>query len=242
MRRGGGRPWELPALAAGVVAVAAAALGIAVATAPQAGRQPATASAGTVDAARDPTAAANEDAEHRHHLGPATEVDLAPRVQRRLDRQLAAARRAVKGIETAADAMARGYRIATVDLPFLGVHYLRRAYLDLPFSPSRPTHLIFPSDAPDAPLVGLMYYIEHDGEPEGFAGPNDHWHRHLAACLSGGIMIALDDITDELCAEMGGVMTPLPAEYERRWMLHVWAVPGIENPWGMFADGSPALA
>lgn len=82
-----------------------------------------------------------------------------------------------------------------MDLAYLGVHYMNPAYVGKPFDPARPTHLVFGSDAPDAELVGLMYYIDRPGSPStGFAGPNDAWHRHLEACMGDGLMLALDDI------------------------------------------------
>ena len=30
-----------------------------------------------------------------------------------------------------------------------------------------------------------MYYAMGNTAPEGFAGPNDHWHRHSNVCLKG---------------------------------------------------------
>jgi hypothetical protein len=180
---------------------------------------------------------------HLHVPGFASEVAVSDDTQRELDAQLAAARRSVKGIVTTADAEARGYVPVTLDLAFLGVHYLKPEYLDRPFAPDRPTHLIFDRDGPEGRLIGLMYYVETGGDaPEGFAGPNDSWHNHQAACMGDGIMLALDDVTTATCSRLGGVVTPLSAEFASRWMVHVWVVPGNTNPWGVFADGNPALA
>jgi hypothetical protein len=217
-------PLGLTALAVYVMGILTLGIGVAVASAPSA------------PSATTPA--------HQHVIGPATEVpitDTATRVK--LRQQLDAARKSVAGIHTAADAIARGYKPATIALAFLGTHYLKPEFLNKPFSPSRPTHLIFASDKLDARLVGLMYYVdEKGGPPDGFAGPNDVWHTHAAACMSGGFMLALDDISVGQCTKMGGVMTPLGPKFAHRWMLHVWLVPGEKNPWGMFADGDPALA
>ena len=88
-----------------------------------------------------------------------------------------------------------------------------------------------------------MYYVDNKGgAPEGFAGPNDVWHTHSAACMSNGIMVALDDISAAQCTKLGGALTPLGRSFANRWMLHVWVVPGEKNPWGTFADGDPVLA
>ena len=34
-----------------------------------------------------------------------------------------------------------------------------------------------------APIAGFMYYSMSTEAPEGFAGPNDHWHRHSNVCV-----------------------------------------------------------
>ena len=88
-----------------------------------------------------------------------------------------------------------------------------------------------------------MYYIDKVGSPPaGFAGPNDLWHVHLQACMNEGFMLALDDISNDQCAGLGGAMTQLGPEFANRWMVHVWVVPGEKNPWGLFANGDPILA
>jgi hypothetical protein len=258
-RFGEGGRVPLPLLAVSGVALLAAGLGFAVASAPDTRtrgvavgahvhsnvvRDAGTTGAGSATGASNGAAFGGDGHTDHSHLGPTLEVQITdPATRRKLNRQLAAARDAVRGVHTAADAMAQGYVQVTVDLAYLGVHYLKTEYLSQPFDPSRPTHLIFGTDAPDAPLIGLMYYVNRVGRPpSGFAGPNDLWHRHLQACMNEGIMLALDDISVEQCAGIGGVITPLGAEYESRWMVHVWAVPGQENPWGTFANGDPVLA
>jgi hypothetical protein len=242
VRIGGARRISLPLLAAGGVVVVAAALGVALVSAPTVSNQGIAVAAhlhsNSVDGVH-----VHEDGQVHHHLGPALEVRLSPAAQRKLDVQLAAARRAVQGIRTAADATAYGYVRVTVDLAYLGVHYVNPEYVDKPFDPAHPTHLIFGDDSPDAPLIGLMYYVYREsGPPAGFAGPNDQWHVHEQACMGEGIMLALDDVSVDQCASLGGALTLLPPEYKYRWMVHVWVVPGQQNPWGLFANGDPALA
>lgn len=179
-----------------------------------------------------------------HATGFASDERVTDDATRRaLRSQLSAARGSVEGIRTTDDARARGYVPVTLDLAYLGVHYLNPKHLEKPFSPDRPTHLIFDRDGPDARLIGLMYYIDTAGAaPDGFAGPNDHWHSHTTACIAGGLTVALDDVTERSCTRLGGTLEALPPNYASRWMLHVWVVPGNANPWGRFADGSPALA
>ena len=54
------------------------------------------------------------------------------------------------------------------------------------FDPSNPLSLIYDGIRPTSQMVGLMYYTMSNKAPEGFAGPNDHWHRHSGVCLGNG--------------------------------------------------------
>ncbi len=54
--------------------------------------------------------------------------------------------------------------------------------------------LIYDGIEPDSKLAGFMYNIfsvDTVNLPEGFVGPNDHWHYHTNVCIvsrpSGGI-------------------------------------------------------
>jgi hypothetical protein len=242
-RMGSGGRVSLPLLAAGSILVVAAGLGFAIVSAPES-TSSGTAAPVHVHSATSGDGTAGDGHTDHSHLGPALEIRITdPATRRKLDTQLGEARAAVKDIHTAADAMALGYVRVTLDLAYLGVHYMNPAYVGQPFKAAHPTHLIFGTDAPDAPLIGLMYYVHRDGgPPAGFAGPNDLWHRHLTACMSDGFMLALDDVTSDQCAGLGGSLTLLPPEYKSRWMVHVWVVPGQKNPWGTFANGDPVLA
>lgn len=223
---------RLPVLAGFVVVVVAAGLGYAIATAP----------ANSSSASSADGNAAGSEHEHHHILGPEVDVPINAATQRELNVQLSEARAAVKDIHTAADALTRGYFPVTVKLAYLGVHYMNPTYVGKPFNPAHPTHLIFANDSPNAALIGLMYYVQKAGAPPvGFVGPNDLWHVHLAACMNGGYMLALDDISSDQCTALGGTMTKLPAPFAHRWMLHAWIVPGQKNPWGLFAHGNPAV-
>ena len=159
-------------------------------------------------------AAATSEA-HPHGAGFAIEEPVTDENTRReLRRQLASASSSVDGIVTPADAEARGYVPVTLDLAFLGVHYLNPKYLDMPFSPKRPTHLIFDRDGPGGRMIGLMYYIHTPGDvPDGFVGPNDHWHNHRGACMANGLMLALDDVTEQSCTRLGGSLEPFHRDF-----------------------------
>jgi hypothetical protein len=72
--------------------------------------------------------------------------------------------------------------------------------------------------------------------PEGFAGPNDHWHRHTNTCvIFGGPKIQVpfpadSSVTKSQCDAVHGT-------FMRRttWMVHAWVVPGWESPTGVFS-------
>ncbi len=87
-----------------------------------------------------------------------------------------------------------------------------------------------------------MYLSLSVTPPEGFAGPNDHWHRHANTCViyrAGQIEVpfaADSDVTREQCDAVHG-------SFMRRtqWMVHAWVVPGWESPTGVFAHDNPDI-
>ena len=74
---------------------------------------------------------------------------------------------------------------------------------------------------------------------QGFAGPNDHWHRHSNTCVifaAGGIQVpfaADSDVTKAMCAAKGGTFME-----RTTWMVHAWVVPGWESPQGVFSHAN----
>ena len=82
------------------------------------------------------------------------------------------------------------------------------------------------------------------GPPEGFAGPNDIWHYHTNTCLvfrpDGSTDSPLgadsENVDSQLCQSLGGVLIE-----NTGYMLHVWTVPGWENPLGVFHETHPAI-
>ena len=78
--------------------------------------------------------------------------------------------------------------------------------------------------------------------PEGFAGPNDHWHYHENVCLitrpDGGLDTPFGadetEVTEAMCTDLGGDWVPVVQN-----MVHVWAVPGYEHPDNVFGDLNP---
>ena len=83
--------------------------------------------------------------------------------------------------------------------------------------------LIYDGTSPTSRIVGLMYYGMTGGHPEGFAGPNDHWHRHTGVCIKNGpngleVPFPADaDVKKSQCDELGRKL-PRPDRYG---MVHV---------------------
>jgi len=94
--------------------------------------------------------------------------------------------------------------------------------------------------SPTAQIVGLMYLGmgQNGAAPDGFAGPNDHWHRHSGVCLKGAVTIfPVDaDVTEAQCTAKGGRYMATTT-----WMVHAWVVPGWESSSGVFSHENPNL-
>jgi hypothetical protein len=175
-------------------------------------------------------------------LPPATRVELL--------RQLALTMDVVKKFPTVKDAEAAGYRRAGPFLPGLGTHYVggrtNRSGTLTDDDILRPSTIIYDGMSPDSPIAGFMYMSGASGptakEPEGFAGPNDHWHYHTGICLVAGLnrtqeALGFDgSITQAGCSEKRGNWVA-----STQYLLHVWTVPGYTDPLGVFAHTNPAL-
>ncbi len=85
-----------------------------------------------------------------------------------------------------------------------------------------------------------MYYGIGAKAPDGFAGPNDHWHRHSNVCIKGGgggidVPFPADaEVTPAQCAGVGGTLMKVTG-----WMVHAWVVPTWESPQGVFSHDNP---
>ena len=88
-----------------------------------------------------------------------------------------------------ADARAGGYGVVAGGFaPGSGAHYISYSSMTggAAFDATRPMSLIYDGISPTSEITGLMYYGMGETAPEGFAGPNDHWHRHSNVCIKGG--------------------------------------------------------
>lgn len=156
-----------------------------------------------------------------------------------LEQQMAQARTVIAKYPTVKEAEAAGYKKSTPYVPCIGAHYTNTG-LVTKFDPAAPSELLYDGTTPDSKIVGLSYLVyNRGGAPEGFAGPNDHWHQHNAnggLCFGQGlVVIGGEELTREDCAARGGQKR----ELTDIWMAHAWVVPGFECSWGVFAGECP---
>ena len=191
------------------------------------------------------TAHGTQTAEHSHNpdqlaeLQPDKPLDAETRAT--LAEQLTAARAAALRYPTVADAEQAGYARRGGFVPGAGAHYQKGGGSGA-FDAAAPQFLIFDGISPTSRVVGLMYMSFSGVLPEGFAGPNDHWHRHTNVCIkyvNGALDIPLPadrDSTATQCSRVGGQLISVTS-----WMVHAWVVPGWESPAGVFSHANPNL-
>ena len=146
----------------------------------------------------------------------------------------AAAQAAMPSRDTQAEAAALGYIRATAPSGGIGTHWVLWPQIAKPFDPATPSMLLFDERRDPAVLVGYSYALQSPTLPEGFAGPNDHWHQHRGLCVDNGWVVREQASGPDACNGTyiaGGDF----------WMLHAWVVPGWENRRGEFAPFNPKL-
>jgi hypothetical protein len=174
------------------------------------------------------------------------DVPLDAPTQAVLTNQLQTAKSVALKYPTVADATKAGYILAGEFTPGAGAHYIsmgsgKRAFMGdtKNMDPADPLAIIYDGTAPTSHVVGLMYGSYNINPPEGFVGPNDHWHRHTNLCITfdhGKIGIPFppdSDVTKSKCDAVHGM-------FMRRtlWMVHAWVVPGWESPQGVFSHAN----
>lgn len=187
----------------------------------------------------------------QHTMAPVVPLASIPApIRTQLIRQLALTAELVRKYPTAKDAEAAGYRRVGPFVPGMGTHYMggktNTSGTLTDEEILHPSSILYDGTSPDSPIAGFMYHHEPSGqspkEPEGFAGPNDHWHRHTGVCLTPGSNGATEalgadgNITEADCKAKGGnylALTP--------YAVHVWTVPAYTSPLGVFSHLNPAL-
>ena len=178
--------------------------------------------------------------DHGHGDGaepPPVAMDDATRDE--VARQLRDARDVAARYPTVKEAETAGYRAVTPYLPLIGAHYMKFLVVDGTFDIEHPEMLLYDGTAKTSRIVGLSYYVRSNDAPKGFAGPNDHWHRHIGLCVDADnpFVIGDEQTTEEECRRRGGVK----AEGADGWMVHAWVVPGWESTEGVFSAENPQL-
>ena len=172
---------------------------------------------------------------------PDVPLDAATRAL--LADQLVQARETAMRYPTVADARAGGWGLLAGGFaPGSGAHYISYSSMTggATFDPTHPLSLIYDGIKDSSKIIGLMYYGMGDTAPEGFAGPNDHWHRHSNVCLkygANGIEVPFPadaDVTQAQCTEAGGEIMSITG-----YMVHAWVVPAWESPLGVFSHDNP---
>src|SRR5437763_5558229 len=136
------------------------------------------------------------------HRGPTQWTPITDRATRdQLGQQLEIAHQVTLKYPTVADAEADGYHMVTGYVPCIGAHYIKVSNMISGFDPAKPSMLLYDGTNPDSKIVGLSYSILGDPNtpPEGFAGPNDPWHKHDSnggLCLKGAVVVGAESTSD----------------------------------------------
>ncbi|HEY4401622.1 MAG TPA: hypothetical protein VGO38_06280 [Acidimicrobiia bacterium] len=177
------------------------------------------------------------------HRGPTQWTPIVDRATReQLGQQLEIAHQVTLQYPTVADAEAAGYNMVTGYVPCIGAHYIKASNMIGGFDPAKPSMLLYDGTNPDSKMVGLSYSVLGDPNtpPEGFAGPNDPWHKHDSnggLCMKGGVVVGAESTSDAECAARGGKKVAL----HNLWMMHAWTADAWPSSWGLFSAENPEL-
>ncbi len=177
------------------------------------------------------------------HRGPIKWQSVSDRATRdQLGQQLDIAHQVTLQHATVADAEADGYHMVTGYVPCIGAHYIKISNMIGGFDPAKPSMLLYDGTNPDSKIVGLSYSVLEDPNkpPEGFAGPNDPWHKHDSnggLCMKGGVVVGAESTSEAECAARGGKKTAL----HNLWMNHTWVADAWQSSWGLFSAENPDL-
>ena len=167
---------------------------------------------------------------------PPPDQPLNAAEQAQIDQQWEQALETAERLATPTAAAAAGYAQASGVVPGVGAHWIKWSLVDREFDPAQPSMLLFDTITQGRPpqLVGLSYWVASASEPDGFAGPNDRWHRHFGLCFVDG-WHREEGLAKRIDCEDTWV------DGSDLWMLHAWPVEAVTNPWGRFASVNPRL-
>lgn len=171
--------------------------------------------------------------------------ELAWLEREELGREVSRVREIALSHPTLSSALDAGWTLVGAYAPGAGqmVVDASRDFRDVEFDIDTPHGLIYASDDPAAPIVGVQYaqWVSPSSGPSGFTGQDASWHLHAGTCVvddpSGDYVIPLDEpTTGSGCQDVNGTRDDTVS-----YMIRVWVVPGWENPYGTFAHDHPAL-
>jgi hypothetical protein len=172
-----------------------------------------------------------------------TYVPLDSATARTFSAEMQLTRDATMQYPTIADAKRDGLRPVGIFSAGSGAHYMvPNPTGRLTFDAAKPLMWLFAGNEDTSPVVGVMHFSFAGVDPEGYAGPNDHWHQHSGLCLkygAGGVELPLpidQDATAAQCAAVGGQFMASTG-----YMIHVWSAPGWESPKGPFSHDNELL-
>lgn len=188
---------------------------------------------------------------HLHPLSDHWNSITNPVICNQLKGQLNATRDFAAQYPTLGDATGDGFTFVTPWFAGAGTHMGRWELLDEEVDPANPEVLIYDGNGAESRLVGVMYAVLSDERPKDvFVGGNDVWHQHRGLCFTSSpqakrvfepmerMVIGSERAEKIWCEQMWGGEKD---DFASLWMMHVWVVPGCENPWGLYAHDHPYL-
>ena len=168
---------------------------------------------------------------HEHDDSLSATVVPTPKLERQLD----SVRRAAVALAHVTRLPDAGYYLGSYYSQGVGTHFIDWRLVGMPFDPARPAMLLVDSTPGHTTrLAGFSYWVRSNGPPAGFDGDADVWHNHRGMCFVNAVMTR-ENVVD-------------PADCQGQWidgadlwMLHVWVVPGYDNPDGVFAPTNPKV-
>lgn len=173
------------------------------------------------------------------------DAELTWEQRSQLGREIARVREIALAHPTLAAALDAGWTLAGLTARGAGqlVVDASRDFRDVTFDIDSPHGLIYASNDPSAPVVGVQYaqWISTSDQPSGFTGQENLWHFHGGTCVIDGefgeYALPLDEPTTGVgCQEVDGTRSDSVS-----FMIRAWVVPGWENPYGTFAHDHPSL-